>query len=171
VWPPFFSPAPLVAPQLLYDPIPDLLVTASLFATLYMFSSWADQTGGMCGPGLHHPLSNLQEEIKSSFWIIAEAVKRFHQKHGGLPVAGGLPDMKAQSAVYIQLQNIYKDKAREDAAEVLATVRRTPGGENVDPSEVEQFCTNARFIKLIRDANGGETPLDQLVGTFMSVAV
>lgn len=56
VWPPFLSPTPLVAPQLLYDPVPDLLVTPSLFATLYMISSWADQTGGMCGPGLHHPL-------------------------------------------------------------------------------------------------------------------
>ncbi|KAH8172618.1 thiF family protein [Sarocladium implicatum] len=103
------------------------------------------------------------EELKSSFWIIAEAVKRFHQKHGGLPVAGGLPDMKAQSSVYIQLQNLYKDKAREDAAEVLATVRDTTGGENIDPAEVEQFCTNARFIKLIRDASGASTPLNEVV--------
>ena len=117
--------------------------------------------------GTTPPPSNSQEELKSSFWIIAEAVKRFHQKYGGLPVAGSLPDMKAQSAVYIQLQNIYKDKAREDAAKVLATVRSTHGGENIDPSEVEQFCTNARFIKLIRDANGGETPLDQIVGTYV----
>ncbi|KAL2206690.1 hypothetical protein CC79DRAFT_902948 [Sarocladium strictum] len=102
-------------------------------------------------------------ELQSSFWIIAEAVKQFYEKHRSLPVAGGLPDMKAQSSVYIQLQNIYKDKARQDAAEVLATVRTMAGGDNIDPTEVEQFCTNARFIKLIKSAEGASPQLDQVV--------
>ncbi|KAK2000656.1 ThiF family protein [Colletotrichum falcatum] len=98
-------------------------------------------------------------EAKSSFWIIADAVREFYEKHQCLPVPGGLPDMKAQSSVYIQLQNIYKDKARKDAAEVLGSVRQKPGGEAVDPAEVELFCKNAAFIRLIVPSNGGNEQL------------
>lgn len=57
--------------------------------------------------------------------------------------------MKAQSTVYVQLQNIYKSKARRDVAEVLETVRAHPGGKYIDVAEVESFCKNAAFIKLI----------------------
>jgi NEDD8-activating enzyme E1 regulatory subunit len=66
-----------------------------------------------------------------------------------LPLPGALPDMKAQSSVYVKLQSIYKAKARRDVEEVLQTVRTMPGGEKVDPGEVEMFCKNARFVKLI----------------------
>jgi len=104
-----------------------------------------------------------QHELKSGFWIIAEAVKQFYDKHGVLPVPGGLPDMKAQSDVYIKLQNLYKDKARRDADEVLQTVRRFAGGEDIDPAEVELFCTNARFIKLINSVEGRAPSLAQVV--------
>ncbi|KAJ4389720.1 hypothetical protein N0V93_007192 [Gnomoniopsis smithogilvyi] len=96
---------------------------------------------------------------KASFWIIADAVKAFYQKHGNLPLPGNVPDMKAQSKVYIQLQNIYKTKARKDVAEVLKTVEQSPGGEHVDPEEVELFCKNAAFVKLI---NAGSTNADHL---------
>jgi NEDD8-activating enzyme E1 regulatory subunit len=72
--------------------------------------------------------------------------------------------MKAQSDVYIKLQNLYKDKARRDADEVLQTVRRFAGGEDIDPAEVELFCTNARFIKLINSVEGRAPSLAQVVG-------
>lgn len=101
---------------------------------------------------------------KSSFWIIAGAVKKFYEEHKCLPVPGSLPDMKAQSKVYIQLQNIYKEKARRDANEVLATARKTPGGEDIDSSEVELFCKNARFIKLINAGQDEATKMEQVVG-------
>ncbi|KAH9219675.1 hypothetical protein DL95DRAFT_384280 [Leptodontidium sp. 2 PMI_412] len=92
-------------------------------------------------------------ESSSSFWIIADAIKQFHQKHNQLPLPGSVPDMKAQSTVYVQLQNIYKSKARQDVAEVLETVRAHPGGKDIDVAEVESFCKNAAFIKLI---HGGD---------------
>lgn len=63
--------------------------------------------------------------------------------------------MKAQSDVYIELQNIYKAKARRDADEVLKTVQATPHGSDVDPAEVELFCKNAAFVKLINASAGG----------------
>ncbi|RGP66401.1 amyloid beta binding 1 [Fusarium longipes] len=102
-------------------------------------------------------------EVKSSFWIIAEAVKRFYSEHGRLPVPGGLPDMKAQSSVYIKLQNIYKERARRDVSQVLETVRSIAGGEDVESEQVELFCKNARFIKLINSPEEETVKLDRVV--------
>ncbi|KAM3067216.1 hypothetical protein ACMFMG_005416 [Clarireedia jacksonii] len=90
----------------------------------------------------------------SDFWIIASAVKTFYEKHGELPLPGSVPDMKAQSNVYVELQNIYKTKARKDVQEVLDLVHEHAKGKSIEYSEVESFCKNAAFIKLIR----GSTP-------------
>jgi amyloid beta precursor protein binding protein 1 len=98
----------------------------------------------------------LQAEQRSGFWIVADAVEQFHAKHGCLPLPGSVPDMKAQSKVYVQLQNIYKTKARQDAAEVLEMAHATADGQQVDPAEVELFCKNAAFVKLI-NATGGDS--------------
>lgn len=72
--------------------------------------------------------------------------------------------MKAQSSVYIKLQNLYKDKAREDAEEVIKTVRSLPGGAGIDPAEIELFCKNARFIKLVNSSEGERKTLAQVTG-------
>lgn len=63
--------------------------------------------------------------------------------------------MKAQSNVYVQLQNIYKAKARQDVAEVVETVRAHPHGKDIPTTEVEIFCKNAAFIKLINGTPSG----------------
>lgn len=64
--------------------------------------------------------------------------------------------MKAISADYIGLQNIYKSKARLDLATVTSTVRYTEDqlsrDSRTDRAEIEAFCKNAAFVKLI---NGG----------------
>ncbi|KAK3318586.1 hypothetical protein B0H66DRAFT_516873 [Apodospora peruviana] len=99
------------------------------------------------------------DEESSGFWIIASAVKDFYTENGCLPLPGNLPDMKAKSYVYIQLQNIYKRKAREDVAQVLGRVRAIPAGEHIDPAEVELFCKNAAHVKLI-NATGGKAEVD-----------
>ncbi|OJD36562.1 nedd8-activating enzyme e1 regulatory subunit [Diplodia corticola] len=91
----------------------------------------------------------------ASFWLIARAISLFYNKHGVLPLPGSVPDMKAKSADYIKLQNVYKAKARADLAEVTETVRaleqqlvRTP--DSVPAQEIEAFCKNAGHIKLVR---------------------
>ncbi|KAI8632262.1 hypothetical protein F5Y19DRAFT_356945 [Xylariaceae sp. FL1651] len=104
----------------------------------------------------NHQVSS-EFECQSSFWIIARAIKLFYHKHGSLPLPGSLPDMKAQSSVYVKLQSLYKEKARKDAQEVFELVRSSPGGERIDPTEVDLFCKNARFVKLI---NAKPTELD-----------
>ncbi|GAD94780.1 ubiquitin-like activating enzyme [Paecilomyces variotii No. 5] len=101
--------------------------------------------------------ANLTKD-SDNFWIIASAISAFYKKHGFLPLPGSLPDMKAQSADYISLQNIYKTKARKDVEEVLATVRAIEAklGERTTPitdKEVEIFCKNAAHIKVIHGRN------------------
>ena len=90
----------------------------------------------------------------AGFWIIAHAISIFYTKHSELPLPGSVPDMKARSADYIQLQNVYKSKARQDLAEVLATVRslekQLGRAATIDEKEVEAFCKNAAHIKLVR---------------------
>lgn len=90
------------------------------------------------------------------FWIIANAIHQFYEKHGELPLPGAVPDMKAQSETFIQLQNIYKAKAREDCAEVVATVRALEkelgrsGKLAIEEKEIENFCKGAAHIHLVR---------------------
>ena len=90
----------------------------------------------------------------ANFWIIVNAIRKFHDSHNGiLPLPGALPDMKAQSSDYIELQNIYKAKARSDLAEVTQTIRCSEQeiGKRVsiEQAEIEAFCKNAQFVKLI----------------------
>jgi amyloid beta precursor protein binding protein 1 len=103
------------------------------------------------------------------FWLLAHAVNRFWEKEGHtLPLSGTLPDMKAQSDDYIELQNFYKAKAKSDIQLVLVEVRTIEANlpnrtlPPISESEVELFCKNARNLKLLRskafDSNktGGE---------------
>ncbi|KAI5239024.1 hypothetical protein E4T43_07003 [Aureobasidium subglaciale] len=103
---------------------------------------------------LDAPETKSLDPTSSAFWFIASAVRIFYTTHNQLPLPGAVPDMKARSADYIQLQNIYKSKARKDAAEVLQTVRSleaTVGRrEPIDEKEVEAFCKGAAHIKLVR---------------------
>lgn len=68
--------------------------------------------------------------------------------------------MKAESDVYVRLQNIYKSKARKDVAEVLEMVQAHPYGRTIDKAEVETFCKNAAFIKLVRSTEGSSSIKD-----------
>ncbi|KAJ5488567.1 hypothetical protein N7539_003457 [Penicillium diatomitis] len=90
----------------------------------------------------------------SDFWVIASAIRGFYQEHHVLPLPGSLPDMKAQSADYVALQNIYKAKARCDIDDVTARVRQLESrlGRSKSPildREIEVFCKNAAHIKVV----------------------
>lgn len=76
--------------------------------------------------------------------------------------------MKAKSADYIKLQNIYKVKARKDLAEVVGKVRSLERERQrksaVDEQEIEAFCKGAAFVKLIKgrpiQVPNGSSPID-----------
>jgi len=102
----------------------------------------------------------------ANFWLVANAVKQFYEEHKVLPLSGGVPDMKATSAGYIKLQTVYKSKARADVAEVTKSVRQLevslnrPRGSQVPASEIEQFCKNASFVRVL--TNPLKQPLPEL---------
>jgi hypothetical protein len=88
------------------------------------------------------------------FWLIAHAIHFFHTTHGVLPLPGSLPDMKAQSADYVSLQNLYKSKARRDVEEVTTTVRQLETQLErpfppIPDRDIEAFCKNAAHIKVV----------------------
>ncbi len=86
-----------------------------------------------------------------TFWWIACAINDFHNTHNGLlPLPGTLPDMKAQSADYIHLQTLYKQKATTDIAEVTANIKSHNPPHEIPPAEIAEFCKNAAHVKLIR---------------------
>ena len=86
-----------------------------------------------------------------NFWWISCGVHEFYQRHNGLlPLPGTLPDMKAQSADYVQLQTIYKKKAADDAAEVAAIIKAHKPQRDIPHSEIAELCKNAAHVKLIR---------------------
>ncbi|PYH42295.1 NEDD8-activating enzyme E1 regulatory subunit [Aspergillus saccharolyticus JOP 1030-1] len=104
---------------------------------------------------------NTLTSNSADFWLIASAIRDFYTKHRVLPLPGSLPDMKAQSADYVSLQNIYKSKAREDLAEVIETVRGleaklSPRPGQIADKDIEVFCKNAAHIKVI---HGRDLPL------------
>ncbi|KAJ2962023.1 hypothetical protein NQZ79_g2820 [Umbelopsis isabellina] len=93
----------------------------------------------------------------SNFWIIARAIKDFvnHEGAGLLPTPGKLPDMKSDTKSYVQLQQIYRQKALQDLEAVKARVQSllTKSGllpDAIDAREVEEFCKHAQYVKVIR---------------------
>jgi amyloid beta precursor protein binding protein 1 len=108
------------------------------------------------------------------FWVIASAIKTFHASHGVLPLPGSLPDMKAQSADYVALQNIYKAKARQDIEEVTATVRKLESqigrqAPAIPDREIEVFCKNAAHIKVVRGRDIPQISIDSDASTLKKI--
>ncbi|CAN3485287.1 NEDD8-activating enzyme E1 regulatory subunit [Diutina catenulata] len=76
---------------------------------------------------------------KTLFWRLVEALKRFVDSEGVLPLAGNLPDMTSDTASYITLSRIYHDKAKRDVARFTELIE----GEPIAPEIIKLFCKNA----------------------------
>lgn len=110
----------------------------------------------------------------ADFWIISSAINTFYTKHSVLPLPGSLPDMKAQSADYVSLQNIYKSKARKDVEEVISTVRQLESQLNrptapIPEREIEVFCKNAAHIKVVHGRDIPQINSDSDVETLQTI--
>merc|ERR1719312_1351970 len=96
----------------------------------------------------------------SNFWILAHALRDFVSSEERLPVSGIVPDMFSDSERFIKLQNIYKDKANQDAevigrkvAQVLESLGR--GSDTISDIEVRRFCREARYLRVLRGSSLG----------------
>ncbi|KAL3860740.1 hypothetical protein ACJMK2_010815 [Sinanodonta woodiana] len=99
--------------------------------------------------------TNLHSE-SSAFWIMARALKDFvdNEGEGALPVRGTIPDMTADSERYIQLQQVYRKKAAEDASKVSQRVQQLLHSIGkvglISEHEIKTFCRNAAFVRVVR---------------------
>ncbi|XP_053173485.1 NEDD8-activating enzyme E1 regulatory subunit [Scomber japonicus] len=93
----------------------------------------------------------------TSFWVMLRAVKEFvhNEGNGSLPVRGIIPDMIADSQKFINLQNVYREKAMQDATAVckhteclLQSVGKPP--ESISEKDIKLFCKNASFLRVVR---------------------
>ncbi|GAA6059205.1 hypothetical protein JCM10212_006598 [Sporobolomyces blumeae] len=131
------------------------------------------------------PACKNLDSNSSNFWILVHALERFSRLSssssadapGVLPLTGSLPDMKAESRGYVELQNIYRAKARQDLeafSEILDRVvdekgiaggtGRDGGKREIAREEVESFVKHSGWLKVVRgrkitDMQRGETSL------------
>ncbi|XP_054901187.1 NEDD8-activating enzyme E1 regulatory subunit [Poeciliopsis prolifica] len=91
-----------------------------------------------------------------SFWVMLRAVKEFvhSEGSGSLPVRGTIPDMIADSQKFINLQNIYREKALQDATAVAKHVENLlqsvgKPAESVSERDIKLFCKNAAFLRVV----------------------
>ncbi|OAP62952.1 hypothetical protein AYL99_02179 [Fonsecaea erecta] len=110
--------------------------------------------GSGCKEMMSMPSCTNLTADSANFWVVANAIKKFYDAHGVLPLPGTLPDMKATSADYVKLQTIYKAKARADVAEVTKLVREIEASlsrtaSQVPDSEIEAFCKNASHVRVL----------------------
>lgn len=99
---------------------------------------------------------NLNKD-STPFWIMARAVKDFVEKDGKgyLPLPGTLPDMTAETSSYINLQNIYRAKALQDADAVFRRVQEllkelNKSSDWISEKDVRLFCREAAYLAVTR---------------------
>ena len=106
------------------------------------------------------PLAENISANSSNFWILAHALRDFVAGEGRLPVSGVVPDMFSDSDRFIKLQNLYKEKANQDAEIVQRKVQQVLEslGRNTDlipDIEVKRFCREARHLRVQRGSSLG----------------
>ncbi|GAO49423.1 hypothetical protein G7K_3573-t1 [Saitoella complicata NRRL Y-17804] len=105
------------------------------------------------------PLCQNLTGQSTDFWILARSVADFvsspTEGNGLLPLPGVVPDMKADSSGYVQLQTLYRKKAAEDVTAVTAHVRehlKAVGRpvDSISADDTASFCKHAAWIKVMR---------------------
>jgi amyloid beta precursor protein binding protein 1 len=95
---------------------------------------------------------SCNKSTNSSFWLSVKALKQFVSQNNSLPLIGTIPDMTSDSAKYIQLQKIYRSKAKEDSETVYNILQNLPkvGNLNVTENEINIFCKNSHNLRVVR---------------------
>lgn len=74
---------------------------------------------------------------------------------GQLPLPGSLPDLKAVSATYVKLANLYRAEASADLEALRAHLAATLAkagvrADAIEPDEVARFAKLAAHVRLVR---------------------
>lgn len=85
------------------------------------------------------------------YWIYVKALKEFVDKYQFLPLPGNLPDMVSDTTTYVQLRDIYQNKALKDQKlltdeihKILKSVGKSI--ELISPESIKSFCKNTHSL-------------------------
>uniref|UniRef100_A0A1Q3FA90 NEDD8-activating enzyme E1 regulatory subunit n=1 Tax=Culex tarsalis TaxID=7177 RepID=A0A1Q3FA90_CULTA len=99
---------------------------------------------------------NVNKE-SNAFWILARALRDFVENEGAglLPLPGVLPDMTADTASYINLQNVYRAQAAHDSEIVYRRARQllkelNKPNDLITERDVRLFCREAANVAIVR---------------------
>ncbi|GLE09370.1 hypothetical protein PINS_up020979 [Pythium insidiosum] len=99
--------------------------------------------------------SKTLTSASSTFWFLAQALAEFvDQNEGVLPITGVVPDMTASTDSYVALQQLYVQKAKEDATAVAKRVQSHLAAAglpatHISQQDVDAFCRNAYNLAVI----------------------
>ncbi|CAG2119683.1 unnamed protein product [Medioppia subpectinata] len=101
---------------------------------------------------LNDPIIASNDCNGSSFWLSVKAMKQFVDQNHCLPLRGTIPDMSSNSTKYIELQRIYRSKAKEDAECVYNILQTLPKAHNLNVTENDMnlFCKSAHYLRVVR---------------------
>lgn len=90
------------------------------------------------------------------FFILLAALKKFTELPPHvLPLTSTLPDMKADTRNYIQLQKMYKDQADADKQQVKAFVNELVGEDVIPETMLDVFVKNVHQLKVLHGKKWG----------------
>lgn len=111
------------------------------------------QTSGI----LNDPLCTQLTKSSEVLWILVRAVKEFIEQdnNGWLPVPGVIPDMTADTENFINLQNIYRAQALQDAELVYKRAQQllqelNLSSDLITDKDVKLFCREFASIAVLR---------------------
>ncbi|KAL4116902.1 hypothetical protein PRIC2_012354 [Phytophthora ramorum] len=124
----------------------------------YVVPQVPDEVAPVLAAAASHTISvETLEKTKDTqeFWLLAHALADFvKQNDGMLPVTGVVPDMTASTEAYVALQELYVNKAKEDATKVheilckrLRDLKLSEG--SVSFEAVAAFCKNAPSVGML----------------------
>ncbi|KAI8806865.1 hypothetical protein BJ742DRAFT_773638 [Cladochytrium replicatum] len=133
---------------------------------LKCLDEWKSTHGGL--PPTSAERNAFKELIKSSSRAKQstcsnkELYVTLFKRGGGLPpLAGPVPDMKADTTSFVNLQTAYRSKALADAAAVRSRVQSLlqtlqKPSDSITSEEIDRFCKNSQYVTLLRYRNLAE---------------
>jgi len=124
--------------------------------------------------------TNVKEILKSPkimhlspstniFWFLARALHDYLNdplSEGLLPLRPNLPDMTADSASYVELTKIYRDRAARDLdrfRSILSDLCQASQIEMPDFSTITNFCNNIPNMKVMNQYSDSDVDYDDLL--------
>jgi len=103
------------------------------------------------------------------FWFLARALHDYLNdplSEGLLPLRPNLPDMTADSASYVELTKIYRDRAARDLdrfRSILSDLCQASQIEMPDYSTITNFCNNIPNMKVMNQNGDSDADYDDLL--------